>query len=110
MNSNENEVLSPEAVLSSLLILLTITKVDVSRDQDAEEGAGVEILASRLCHSWRRSCHFCEGQQFKAWEIILRCQMSHYVTGRKRMQSAHVMHFSYGFYPCNQIISAFVLS
>ena len=110
MNSNENEVLSPEAVLSSLLILLTITKVDVSRDQDAEEGAGVEILASRLCHSWRRSCHFCEGQQFKAWDIILRCQMSHYVTGRKRMQSAHVMHFSYGFYPCNQIISAFVLS
>ena len=51
MNSNENEVLSPEAVLSSLLILLTITKVDVSRDQDAEEGAGVEILAPRLCHS-----------------------------------------------------------
>ena len=51
MNSNENEILSPKAVLSSLLILLTITKVDVSRDQDAEEGAGVEILASRLGHS-----------------------------------------------------------
>ena len=95
MNSNENEVLSPKAVLSSLLILLTITKVDVSRDQDAEEGAGVEILAPRLGHSsWRRSCHFCEGQQFKAWDIILRCQMSHYVAGRKRVQSAHVMHFS----------------
>lgn len=95
MNSNENEVLSPKAVLSSLLILLTITKVDVSRDQDAEEGAGVEILTPRLDHSsWRRSCHFCEGQQFKAWDIILRCQMSHYVAGRKRVQSAHVMHFS----------------
>ena len=65
--NEENEILSPKAVLSSLLILLTIAKVDVSCDQDAEEGAGVEILAPRLGHSsWRRSCHFCEGQQFKA--------------------------------------------
>ena len=83
--NEDNEILSPKAVLSSLLILLTITKVDVSRDQDAEEGAGVEILAPRLGHSsWRRSCHFCEGQQFKAWDIIL----SNVTVGSRKEKSA----------------------
>ena len=40
----------PEAVLSSLLILLPVPEVDIRGDKDAEEGGGVDHLALDLRH------------------------------------------------------------
>ena len=40
----------PEAVLSPLLVLLPIPKVDVRGDEDAEEGGGVNHLTVYLGH------------------------------------------------------------
>ena len=40
----------PEAVLSPLLVLLPIPKVDVRGDEDAEEGGGVDHLTLCLRH------------------------------------------------------------
>ena len=40
----------PEAVLSPLLVLLPIPKVDIRGDEDAEEGGGVDHLTLCLRH------------------------------------------------------------